>query len=203
MVVRMVFARRRPRGWNRRLFHASHSVVTMQEVAWMQIVTGWKMARTAAQQRIDEGTTVTITTKKETEGVSSDLEFFVVDISNTFKPAEEERQYKGCLVYFDSYGAFKNLAKKIANEKIGNKSFFAREMKSKFFNIEAIKRKSELYKKAGEEEIGNASLASLFLKLGIMSHVGRYGSLDEAENAFASMEDEMIAEEAKTQEAGR
>jgi phosphorylcholine metabolism protein LicD len=167
----------------------------MQEVAWMQVVTGWKAARTAAVQHPDEGTTITLTKKQEREGLESDIEFFIVDISNSFKPEDEERQYQGCLVYFQTYGAFKNLAKKIAAEKIGDKSFFAKPLRSKYFNTSILLRNAEKYKEAGEKEFGESSLASMFLKLGIMSHVGKYASIDEAENAFLVMEKEMLEAE--------
>jgi len=192
MVVRMVFARRRPRGWNRRVFQFAHSVVSLQESMWQNVLTAWRSARNAAREHPEEGTSITLTMKSERESPTSDIEFCVVDISNTFVPGVEQKEFENCLSFFQKYGVFRNLLKRMDATRASNKGFFGKPLKSKFFSVDALKMKYDEFKKKGEEEIGEDSLAVTLLKFGIMSHVDKYDSLEKAERAFVDQENEMI-----------
>lgn len=197
MVVRLVFARRVPRAWNRRLLRDIQGVLTMQQQFWMHVQTMWRYAKQAATKNPEEGTTITITQPRlEREKADSDIEFFIVDISNPFNKACEELEYKNSLVLFEKYNVFKRMFK----DKVPESNFFSKPLKSKYFNIDTVMKSMKKQREAGEEEMERqgTTVAEMMLKLGVMSHVGKYETLEEAENAFLNQEQELL-EEAKSQ----
>lgn len=152
--------------------------------------TMWRYAKSAADKSPDEGTTITITKHEEKEGIQSNIEYFIVDISNLDK-AREDNEYNACLKMFDSYSVFKKL---FGSKEVPKNEFLARKFKSKFFNIDAVKKQLDKAREKGEEALGNKSVANALLQLGVMTHLGRYASLDDAENAFGVQEQEMLEE---------
>lgn len=189
-MIRLVHCRRIPKKWNARVLWRTQSALAQQSSCWLHIQTMWKYARSAADKNPEEGTVITITKQEETEGLTSALEFFIVDISNERYKEKEDNEYKSCLAMFDSYSVFK----KLLGKGVAENAFLSKPFKSKFFNMSAIKSQLDKAREKGEEAIGNKSLANAMLQLGIMSHLGRYDSLEQAEKSFSDMEDELLEE---------
>ena len=172
MVVRLVFARRVPRAWNKKILWATKGVVGMQMQLWQHVNLMWRYAKSASLKNPHVGTIITITTKTEHETPFSDIEFFIVDISNDIDKAVEDNEFEVCKKMFSPYGVFK----KFFDKKVPESEFYKKPFNSKFFNIDAVLQTVNKQKKKGEKELEGTdkTVLDLLLKMGIMCHLGQY-----------------------------
>ena len=165
-------------------------VIGLQQQLWQHITLMWRYAKSASLKNAQVGTIVTITTKTERESMNSDIEFLIVDISNEADKKTEDYEFEVCQRMFSPQGVFKKFFK----QKIPESGFYAKPLKSSYFNIDAVTKNLSKYRKEGEKEIGERSVFDMLLKMGIMCHLDKYETLEKAENAFIEQEKELLAD---------
>jgi hypothetical protein len=157
MVVLVHIGRRVPKRWFARTAHLGKGYITFQSNIW-QII---KQSLQLAKKKANKANTLSfvITTERESEDLSNEIEWMKVVIHGT--PEQEIEEYQ------EAMNLYSQLDKVLGKQKIevteDNKKMF----KSKLLTPDKIK---EAYEK-GYGAIQDKNIANKLLELGIITHI--------------------------------